>query len=80
MHLILDLRSSRDRGHFGPARFEPSYVVGKDCGSKKRSRLHFAECLIPQILYTSSASSRFCGSKQGFLCRHCMCMYYGSST
>ena len=41
---------------------------------------HYAECLTPQLLYTSSASSRCCGSKQGFLPSHCMCMYYGSST
>lgn len=43
-------------------------------------RPHYAECLTLQWLYTSSASSRCCGTKQGFLPSHCMCMYYGSST
>lgn len=89
----LDRKNSQNASHYKKGSSKSLWAVGS-AGSNFRLcavcedhrsdwlilSLHYAECLTPQLLYTSSASSRCCGSKQGFLPHHCMCMYYGSST
>lgn len=81
-HIIRNKAAVRSLGPLGSAVSNPHVCAAGDHGHRTWTTHspHYAECLTPQQLYTSSASSRCCGSKQGFLPSHCMCMYYGSST